>query len=174
MTSAARSSQPNLYTIKGEKLHREQGLAVRKLAQIMDAHFRLPLGLRIGWDGILGFIPGIGDFATNILSLYIIFQAAILGCPPAIILRMGVNLLIDNAVDAIPIFGNFFDIFWKANLKNVSLLEAYSAAPRQTTMRSRWAIGIGLVLVLFFTLASIVLAVFAIFAMIRILVSLLS
>ncbi|RYE92224.1 MAG: DUF4112 domain-containing protein [Oxalobacteraceae bacterium] len=55
---------------------------------MLDSKYRLPGGFRVGWDGILGFIPGLGDVATSGISLYILFQAAILGAPPAVLGRM--------------------------------------------------------------------------------------
>jgi hypothetical protein len=115
---------------------------LRKLAYLMDAQYTLPGGFKIGWDGILGFFPGIGDLITNFISAYIVIQAAMLGCPPAILLRMGLNLLIENLLDAIPLFGNFFDIFWKSNLKNVDLLEHYFESPLATRRNSRWIIAL--------------------------------
>lgn len=109
---------------------------VRALANLMDSKFQLPGGFRIGWDGILGFIPGIGDLITNSFSAYILVRAATLGVSVPVLLRMGGNVLIDNLIDVIPIFGNFFDIFWKANLRNTKLLEQALQSPRDTRRSS--------------------------------------
>ena len=110
---------------------------LQKLSVLLDSQFQLPFGWRIGWDGILGLIPGLGDFATNIMSFYILYKAALLGCPPAVIARMGLNLLIDNVIDTIPLIGNLFDFVWKANLKNVQLMENYLSEPHRTVVASR-------------------------------------
>ena len=110
---------------------------LQKLATFLDSKFQLPGGIRIGWDGILGFIPGIGDVVTNVLSMYIIARAAALGCSPSVIIRMGGNVLLDNLFDLVPVLGNFFDIFWKSNLKNLELLEKFQASPERTTLGSR-------------------------------------
>lgn len=110
---------------------------VRKIAEYLDSKFTLPFGWKIGWDGILGLIPGIGDVLTTAFSFYIIYKAALIGCPPSVILRMGLNVLIDNVLDAIPLIGNIFDFMWKSNIKNVQLMDRFLAEPHQTTLSSR-------------------------------------
>lgn len=126
---------------------------LRELARVLDAQFRLPFGLRIGWDGILGFIPGVGDVITNLASFYILYKSALLGCPPAVLMRMGLNILIDNILDMIPLIGNFFDFFWKANIKNIALAEAYVDNPRLVVRSSRAAIAATLTLMALMLLA---------------------
>ncbi len=120
---------------------------VRKISDYLDSKYTLPFGWKIGWDGILGLIPGVGDLLTNAFSFYIIYKAAIIGCPPAVILRMGINVLIDNVIDAIPLIGNIFDFMWKANTKNVALLERYLEQPRTVTRSSRIVVALTLLLV---------------------------
>lgn len=120
---------------------------LKRLSVLLDSKFQLPFGWRIGWDGILGFIPGLGDILTNLVSFYIVYQAALMGCPPAVILRMGINLLVDNFIDAVPILGNFFDFMWKANNKNVALLESYLDNPKHVTSASRFYVFLSLLFV---------------------------
>ncbi len=121
-----------------EMIDEKESLAeVRKLANWLDSKFELPFGWRVGWDGILGLIPGIGDFTTSLLSFYIIYKAAILGCPFSVVLRMILNVLIDNVLDTVPIIGNIFDFVWKSNMKNLALLESYLQSPHRTTLVSR-------------------------------------
>lgn len=134
---------------------------LKKIAEFLDSKFRLPGGFRIGWDGILGFIPGIGDLITNILSIYIIVRAAVLGCSPSVILRMGLNVLIDNLVDVIPVFGNFFDLFWKSNLKNLSLIERHQLNPVATTRSSKLVVTLAVIAVIATLLGSVVLIALA-------------
>lgn len=120
---------------------------VRKIAEYLDSKYTLPFGWKVGWDGILGLIPGIGDLLTNAFSFYIIYKAAVIGCPPSIILRMGLNVLIDNVLDAIPLIGNIFDFMWKANIKNVALMDRYLERPHQTARSSRFVVVFALLLV---------------------------
>lgn len=140
---------------------------LKQLADLMDSRFPLPFGIRVGWDGILGFIPGIGDLVTNGFALYIFVQAAMLGAPNSILARMGLNLLIDNLLDSIPILGNFFDFFWKANLKNVALLDSYALDPRRTVRRSRIVVGMILTLVVVTMVLSVVVAITLFFAVLN-------
>lgn len=135
---------------------------VRALAEFMDAKFRLPGGIRIGWDGILGFIPGVGDLTTNFFSAYILVRAASLGVSAPILLRMGGNVLVDNLIDVVPIFGNIFDIFWKANLRNTRLLEQSLQRPAETRRSSMILIWIVLAVILLAMAASLVLIFFVI------------
>lgn len=110
---------------------------LRYIADILDTKFKLPNGWRFGWDGLLGLIPGIGNLITDILSFYIIFRAAVLGCPPAVLLRMALNIVIDNIVDKIPGLGLVFDFIWKANTKNIGLMDRYFSNPETTNQRSK-------------------------------------
>ncbi|RZA04336.1 MAG: DUF4112 domain-containing protein [Proteobacteria bacterium] len=146
---------------------KKNGQHLRWLAEMLDSKFRLPGGIRVGWDGILGFIPGLGDVATSGISLYILFQAAMMGAPPAILGRMALNILIDNVLDFIPVIGNLFDFFWKSNLKNIALLDRYLADPARTARRSRWAIALTVAAVAIFAVALITAAVMASIAVIK-------
>ena len=95
------------------------------LAKWLDNDIPTPFGYKIGMDGLIGLVPGVGDFITNLLSAYIILRAIVLGIPISIILKMVMNLLFENIVDLIPIIGNFFDFYWQSNQKNVSLMTPY-------------------------------------------------
>ena len=129
----------------------------RKISEYLDSKYTLPFGLKKGWDGILGLIPGVGDLLTNAFSFYIIYKASMIGCPPAVVLRMGINVLIDNVIDAVSLIGNIFDFIWKANTKNVALLEQYLEQPRKVTRSSRLVVAMRLILVAAVFIACIVL-----------------
>jgi len=110
---------------------------LNRLAWLLDSSIRLPvLGFRIGIDGLIGLIPGIGDVAGGVLSSYILVQAARLGVPKLTLLRMVFNIVIDTLVGMVPLFGDLFDFAWKANNRNVRLLNAYLDNPRKTTAAS--------------------------------------
>ena len=142
-------------------MENRKGLAehkdLQKLAEFLDSKFKLPGGFRIGWDGIIGFIPGIGDLLTNLVSLYIIFRAAMLGTPPSVIMRMGLNVLLDNVFDLVPVLGNFFDIFWQSNNKNIVLFERYQSEPHPTVRSSRLVVAGVLGLITIMLIGSVVL-----------------
>lgn len=114
-----------------------ESIKLKELARNLDSKFKLPLGISVGWDGILGLIPGVGDLITTSFSFYIVFKAALLGCSFSVVLRMLLNILIDNLIDIIPIIGALFDFGWKSNLKNVELLENYFLNPARTRTVSK-------------------------------------
>ncbi len=104
---------------------------VRVLSRLLDEQFRIPgTTQRMGLDGLLGLIPGVGDAVGALLSAYILYEAIRLGAPTSVLLRMVANIGIDTVVGAIPVAGDIFDIAWKANKKNATLLHAYLAAQR--------------------------------------------
>lgn len=131
---------------------------LKTLATYLDAQFQLPFGIKIGWDGIIGLIPGLGDLVTNTFSFYIVLKATTLGCSFSVVLRMLLNILIDNLVDVFPVIGVVLDFAWKSNLKNVQLLENYLHNPDHTRRVSK-AIIISFVLLIFtLIMASVFLA----------------
>lgn len=102
---------------------------VRLLSRLLDEQFRIPgTTYRLGLDGLLGLIPGVGDAAGAILSVYILYEAIRLGAPSTVLLRMIANIGIDTVGGAIPVVGDIFDMAWKANKKNAALLHAYLAS----------------------------------------------
>ena len=104
---------------------------VRLLSRLLDEQFRIPgTTYRVGLDGLLGLIPGVGDAAGALLSAYIVYEAIRLGAPSTVLLRMIANIGIDTVGGAIPVVGDIFDIAWKANKKNAALLHAYLASQR--------------------------------------------
>jgi hypothetical protein len=90
----------------------------------MDGRFRVPMtGVRFGLDSILGLVPGVGDTATAIISLATLYEARNLGGSRWLLARMTANILVDAGVGSIPLLGDLFDVYWKANEKNLRLLE---------------------------------------------------
>jgi hypothetical protein len=102
---------------------------VRALARLMDEAVGIPgTRFRLGLDSLLGLFPVIGDFATALISGYIIREAVRLGAPPQLVARMLVNVGIDFVTGSVPLVGDIFDAVWKANKMNVALLEAFVQA----------------------------------------------
>ncbi|MFP7571173.1 DUF4112 domain-containing protein [Marivita sp. S2033] len=98
---------------------------LERLAGILDSRFRVPIiGFRIGWDSILGLIPGVGDVATVVPAGYFIWHAHRMGTRKWVLARMGVNTGIDMVIGSIPLVGDLFDASYKSNLKNLALLKA--------------------------------------------------
>jgi len=96
----------------------------KRLAHALDAKWRIPvLGLSIGWDSVLGLIPGIGDVLMMAASLFIVKQAHDMGVSFWSKCRMIFNIFVDWLLGSIPLVGDLFDIAWKANLKNITIME---------------------------------------------------
>lgn len=110
---------------------------LKKISVLMDSKFTGPMGFRFGLDGLLGLIPVLGDLIGMAVSFYIIYQSAMLGASPSILIRMGLNILIENIIEMIPLLGNVFDFIWKANNKNIILLETHLLNPRRAVFQSR-------------------------------------
>jgi len=100
---------------------------VRFFSNLLDQCIALPGGFRIGIDPIIGLIPGFGDALSTVLSLYIVYQAALLGLPKRILLRMIVNVTVEGLVGTFPVLGDIFDAVWKANMRNLRLIELHYA-----------------------------------------------
>ena len=99
---------------------------VEQLAYWLDDRYRLPgTRFRIGVDGLVGLIPGVGDAVTSTLTAYIIYEAWRLGVPTSMLARMLANLGIDTVVGIVPVVGDLLDIGFKANRRNLRLLHRH-------------------------------------------------
>lgn len=96
------------------------------LAKLMDSAFVIPgTNTRIGLDGLIGLIPGIGDVVSGLISSYLIWEARQLGVSKWVMARMVGNTMLDTAVGAIPFAGDVFDVMFRANMKNMALLRGH-------------------------------------------------
>ena len=103
---------------------------------LLDEAFVIPgTCIRFGLDGIIGLVPGLGDVLAGVLSLIIPLAAWIRGVPYVTLARMAANLAIGVLVGSIPLFGDIFDIAWKANRRNYRLLSRHLGAPYCHTWR---------------------------------------
>lgn len=110
---------------------------LRQFSHILDTAVRVPgTGIRIGLDGLLGLIPGVGDVTTGLASVFVVLSAARMGVPAPILARMIVNVAIDSAIGVIPVLGDIFDVAWKSNTRNVALAEKYMTAPDHERRRT--------------------------------------
>jgi hypothetical protein len=128
----------------------QQVARTRRLAQVWDAALRVPgTPFAIGLDPLLGLVPGVGDALGAGVALWIVLQAARLGASASTLLHMLGNVAIDALIGAVPIAGDVFDFAWKANLRNVALLERHVADPTAARRASvLWLTAIGGTLVL--------------------------
>lgn len=128
----------------------------RSLARVLDTAIGIPgTKLRVGLDALLGLIPGAGDAVSAALSGYIVLAAARAGASRPVLLRMIGNVVFDTVVGSIPIVGDLFDVAFRANSRNVALLERVAADPVTVDRSSRRA-GVVLVVILVLVLLAIV------------------
>jgi len=107
------------------------------LSHLLDDWFRVPgTSIRFGLDGIVGFIPGVGDAIAGIASCVIVIAAWARGVSYVTLARMLTNLGIEVLFGSVPIVGNLFDIGWKANRRNYFLLASSLADPQGVKRRS--------------------------------------
>lgn len=118
---------------------REHLLAIADvLAKALDATVKIPgTSISIGLDPLLGLIPGIGDALANLIGTVLLGLAARVRVPRIVLARMGLNLLINGVVGAIPIAGDLFSIWFQSNMRNAALLRAAAMKPDRET-RPDW------------------------------------
>jgi len=132
---------------------------IEQLAHWMDSAFEIPgLGIRFGFDTILGLIPFLGDGISSLFSFYILNAAARHGVPRATLIRMGGNVAIDWLLGSVPLIGDMFDVVWKSNQMNVGLLRKHLAKPpaerRKSSASDMLFVG-GIIVALLFVLAGV-------------------
>jgi hypothetical protein len=105
-------------------------------AHLLDDWFHIPFTpIRIGLDGLIGLIPGLGDILAGIASFVIILAAWIRGVPYVTLVRMMINVGIEVVIGSIPLFGDIFDIAWKANRRNYKLMTRHLRQPHRHTWK---------------------------------------
>jgi hypothetical protein len=103
---------------------------MRFLSRLLDNSIPLPGGYRIGFDPIIGLAPGVGDLIASLLSLWLVYDAAILGLPKRILSRMILNIALETLIGAFPVLGDLLDAVWKANARNMELVELHYSPMR--------------------------------------------
>ena len=99
---------------------------LRRLAWLLDGAFRLPGSkFRFGLNSLISLPPVAGDALLGAISLYIVYEGFRLGVPRGDIARMVGNVAIETAVGTIPVAGDLFDVAFKANLRNLAIIERY-------------------------------------------------
>lgn len=148
---------------RAERIAREAA-RLDRLARELDARWALPgTRFRFGWDVLLGLIPGGGDLIAALIGLWILWRAARLRAPVALLARMAGNWGVDLLLGAVPLLGDVADFFWQSNLRNIRLFNRWAAEPEATArdVKREWLA----LLLLVPALGLIALAVLAIWAL---------
>ena len=121
---------------------------LRRLSHILDNAIPIPgTGYRIGLDPILGLFPGGGDTVTGAMGAYIIVEAARMGLPRKVIGQMVGNIVFDSLAGIVPVVGDLFDVGWKANVRNIALLEKHlQLSPKKRKSDFIFLVGLTLLL----------------------------
>lgn len=119
--------------IKGITIEQTKGIPntpllqfVVKLSNLMDEQFRIPgTKLRFGMDPILNLIPFAGDLAGFLVSGGLVLAMSSKGLTSKIVVLMCINIFLDVTIGAIPGIGQIWDFFFKANTRNIRLMQQY-------------------------------------------------
>jgi hypothetical protein len=119
--------------IKTAGPRREDAIArITLVAKLMDSAFLVPgLNRRVGLDAMLGLVPVVGDALSAAIASYIIWEARQLGLPRWKIARMIGNVAMDTAIGAVPFAGDVFDVFFKANERNLRIIHEHLGTPKR-------------------------------------------
>ncbi|MDC8450502.1 MAG: DUF4112 domain-containing protein [Nitrospira sp.] len=170
--SSARNteSKPRIQVLPRDEAREHLLTIADMLAKVMDTTVRIPgTSWYIGLDPLLGLIPGIGDAIANLIGTIILGLATRLRLPRIVVARMGLNLLINGTIGAIPIFGDLFSVWFRSHTRNAALLREAAMRPdRETAVDWVYVSGIigGTVATLFLAIAFVVWLVFKIWTMI--------
>jgi hypothetical protein len=125
--------------------------SLRTLQRFLEEAFRVPgTRFRFGWDALIGLVPWAGDLVTALMGAIILVSAHRMRVPFVVQVRMLFNLAIDLAIGLVPFAGDVVDVFWKANTRNLRLLERHAASPLEATAGDWWFVTglVGLVVLL--------------------------
>jgi hypothetical protein len=130
-------------TPKNKNLNQDSNEAIlkrlRTLTNVLDNAIPIPgTPYSLGLDPLLGLIPAGGDIAGAALSAYIVVSAAKLGLPRESLVRMVLNILLEVVVGTVPVLGDLFDVAWKANVKNMELLDIHMKSPQKGKKADKW------------------------------------
>jgi hypothetical protein len=125
--------------------------ALRRWAVLLDSAFKVPgTNVRFGLDAIIGLVPGLGDLVAPIFTVILLGTALRMRVPAVVVARMVFNAGIDMLLGLVPIAGDIGDVFWKADLRNMALLERHARPGVPPTRGDYWFVlgCIGVVVVL--------------------------
>jgi len=126
--------------------------SVELIARLMDSRFKIPgTRFRFGLDPLIGLIPGLGDFTGFLISGYMMLICARNGASGFVLARMTFNIFIDALIGAIPLIGDLFDFAYKANDRNLKLMQQHYIEGRHKG--GAWKVVVPILIVLFIVIA---------------------
>jgi hypothetical protein len=126
--------------------------SVELIAWLMDSRFKIPgTRFRFGLDPLIGLIPGLGDFTGFLISGYMMLICARNGASGFVLARMTFNIFTDALIGAIPLIGDLFDFAYKANDRNLKLMQQHYIEGRHKG--GAWKVVVPILIVLFIVIA---------------------
>lgn len=130
---------------------------LRRWATLLDSAFRVPgLNVRFGLDAILGLVPGVGELTTPAFTVLLLFTGLRMRVPLVVLARMVLNAGVDALIGLVPVIGDFTDVGWKANLRNLELLERHAVPGTPATRRDKWFVAVGVLLIVLVGLVALI------------------
>ena len=106
----------------------EKLMRLKLLSERLDELTKIPgTNQKVGIDAIIGVIPILGDFIGAVFSTYIMYSGIKMGVSSKVVTKMAANIAIEFMIGWIPVIGDIFDVLWKANKRNVELIENATA-----------------------------------------------
>jgi len=128
--------------------------SVELLARLMDSRFKIPgTRFRFGLDPLIGLIPVLGDFTGFLFSGYIILICARNGASGFVLARMTLNIFIDALIGSVPLVGDLFDFAYKANNRNLKLMQQHYIEGRHKG--GAWKVVVPILIILFIVIAAL-------------------
>ena len=111
---------------------------LRVITRLWDQAIGIPgTNWRIGLDPLFGLVPGLGDIAGALVAMFALRVARHLGAPAELQLHMLINIALDAVIGTVPVIGDLFDFVYKAQTRNLALIDGWLGAPHETIRRSR-------------------------------------
>jgi hypothetical protein len=130
---------------------------LRQWAVLLDSAFKVPgLPVRFGLDAIIGLVPGVGELTTPAFTMLLLVTGLRMRVPLLVLARMVLIAGVDVLIGLIPILGDITDIGWKANLRNLQLLERHAVPGTAPARNDAWFVTAGIALLLLVALVAIV------------------
>ena len=125
--------------------------ALRRWAVLLDSAYQVPgTRIRFGLDAVIGLVPGVGDLVAPVFTVILLATALRMRVPVVVVARIVLNAFIDMLLGLVPLAGDVADVFWKADLRNMALLERHARPGVAPTRGDYWFVlgSIGAVLVI--------------------------
>lgn len=140
---------------------------LRRWAVLLDSAFKVPgLPVRFGLDAIVGLVPGVGELTTPAFTMVLLVTGLRMRVRLVVLARMVLNAGVDALIGLVPVLGDITDVGWKANLRNLALLEHHAVPGTPPTRGDTWFVAAGIVLLALAALCAIVPIVLAAWAVV--------